>query len=110
MREIWLFSAIRKNIHNVSDVFWLQPIVGSPFDALFGGVDEQGLVICLVLFQHHDAGGDAGAEKQVAGQLDHAVDEVVVDEILADLLLCAAPVQNTGETDDGGGAVGRQPG
>ena len=67
------------------------------------------LLSALFFFQHHDAGGDAGAEKQVAGQLDHAVDEVVANEILEDLLLRPAPVQDARETDDGGGAVGRQP-
>ena len=98
-----------KGVHDAGDVVRREFVVVRHLDALFGGVDEQGLAVGLVLLQHHDAGGDAGAEKQVAGQLDHAVDEVVANEILEDLLLRPAPVQDARETDDGGGAVGRQP-
>ena len=109
MGEVGLLGAAGESVHNTVDVLGCQLIVVGHLDTLFGGVDEQGLAVRLVLFQHHDAGGDAGAEKQVAGQLDHAVDEVVANEILEDLLLRPAPVQDARETDDGGGAVGRQP-
>ena len=102
-------SAAGEGVHDAFDVLRRQPIVIGHLDALAGGVDKQGLAVRLVLFQHHDASGDAGAEEQVAGQLDDAVDEVVVDEVLADLLLRPAPVQDAGKTDDGGGAVGCQP-
>ena len=102
-------GAAGEGAHDALDVFLGQSIVVGHFDALARGVDEQGLAVRLVLFQYHDAGGDTGAEEQVAGQLDDAVDEVVVDQVLADLLLRPAPVQDAGETDDGGGAVGRQP-
>ena len=109
MGEVGLFCAVCKGVHNAVDVLRGQFIVVGHFDTFFGGVNKQGLVVRFVLFQHHDAGGNAGAEKQVAGQLDHAVDEVVVDKILADFLLRTAPVQDARETDDGGGAIGRKP-
>lgn len=98
-----------EGVHNAGNVLWGQLIVVGHLDALAGGVDKQGFVVRLVLFQHHNAGSDAGAKEQVAGQLDDAVDEVVIDEILADFLLRPAPVQDAGETHDSGGAVGRQP-
>ena len=109
MGEVDLLGTVDKGVHNAVDVLRRQLIVVGHLDALFGGVNKQSLVVHFVLFQHHDAGGDTGAEKQIAGQLDHAVDEVVVDEILADLLLRPAPVHNAGEADDGGGTIGRQP-
>ena len=98
-----------ESIHNAGDVFRGQLIVVGHLDALAGGVDKQGFVVRLVLFQHHNAGGNRRAVKKVPRQLNHAVDEVVVDEVLADFLLRPAPVQDAGETHDGGGAVGRQP-
>lgn len=99
-----------KGVYDAGDVARRQFIVVRHLDALFGGVDEEGLAVGLVLLQHHDAGGDAGAKEQIAGQLDDAVDEVVVHQILADLFLGAAPVEYAGEADDGRRAVGRQPG
>ena len=99
-----------KKVHDAVDVFRRQLVVVRYLDALAGGIHKQDLVVPLVLFQHHDAGGDAGAEKQVAGQLDDAVDIIVVHQILADLFLGAAAVQYPGEAHDGRRAVGRQPG
>lgn len=79
------------------------------FDALLGCVQKQRMVIALGLFQHHDAGGDRRAVEQVIRQLDDAVDEVVVDQVFADLLFRAAAVHDAGEADDRRRAVGRQP-
>ena len=45
--------------------------------------------IPLGLFQHHDAGRDRRAVEQVVRQLDDAVDKIVIDQILADLLFRA---------------------
>ena len=49
------------------------------------------------------------AMEQVAGQLDDAVDEVVADEVLADLLLRSAAAHDAGGTDDGRGSVDGKP-
>ena len=78
-------------------------------DALLGRIEKQRMVISLGLFQHHDAGGDRRAVEQVVRQLDDAVDEVVVDQVFADLLFRAAAVHDAGEADDRGRAVSRQP-
>ena len=63
---------------------------------------------CPVLWRY-DTGGNGSAIEQIAGQLDHAVNEVVVNQVLADLLLGAGTVHDTGEADDGSSAVGGQP-
>ena len=50
-----------------------------------------------------------GAEEEIRRQLDHRVDVVVVNEVLADLLLGAAAVENAGELNDRRSAVHREP-
>ena len=99
------FFALGKGVHNAADVLRRQLVVVCHLDALAGRVDEQRRAVALVLLHDHDAGGDACSKKQVAGQLDHAVNEVVVDQILPDFLLRTAPVQDAGKADDGCRAV-----
>jgi len=70
-----------------------------------GRVDEQHSVVRFGLLEHDDARGDSGAEEQVRRQLDHGVDVIVIDEVLADLLLGTTSVKHAGEFNDGGGAV-----
>ena len=65
--EVGDLGAAGEGVHDAVDVLRRQPIVVSHLDALAGGVDKQGFAVRLVLFQYHDAGGDAGAEEQVAG-------------------------------------------
>ena len=96
-------------LQDVGDVVLGELVAVGDLDALLGGVDKQGCVVRLGLLQHHDAGGDGGAEEQVVGQLDDTVDEVVVDEVFADLPLRSAPVHHPGEADNGVGAIGGQP-
>ena len=62
-------------VQNGLDVLLGEFVAVGDLDALPAGVDEQGGVVRLGLFQHHDAGGDGGAEEQVVRQLDDAVDE-----------------------------------
>lgn len=107
--EVLPVLPLGEGVQNGLDVLLCQLVAVGHLDALLAGIDEQGGVVRFGLFQHHDASGNGGAEEQVVRQLDHAVDEVVVDEILADLLLRSAPVHDPGEADDGGGAVGGQP-
>ena len=91
------------------DVVLGELVAVGDLDALLGRVQKQRMVIPLGLFQHHDAGGDCRAVEQVIRQLDDAVDEVVVDQVFADLLFRAAAVHDAGEADDCRRAVGRQP-
>ena len=78
--------------------------------ALFGSVDKEGGVFRFGFFEDQDTGGNGGAEEEVVRELDDAVDEVVVDEILADFLFRPAPIHDTREADDGRCAVCSQPG
>lgn len=107
--EVGLVLPLGEGVQDGLDVFFGELVAVGDFHALLAGIDEQGGVVLFGLFQHHDTGGDGGAEEEVVGQLDDGVDEVVVDEVLADFLLRAAAVHHAGEADDGGGAVGGQP-
>ena len=86
-----------------------QLIVVRDFDKLVGGVDEEHVIGCLGVLQHHDAGGNGRPEKEVCRQLDDAIDLVVVNEIFSYLLFRAAAVHDTGEADDRRRAVACQP-
>ena len=56
---------------------------------------------CGVLFvEHDDAGGDAGAVKQVRRQADDALDEALRDDVLADLGLGIAAKQDAMRQND----------
>ena len=104
--EVRLVGAVKIGRQDRLDVVLGKLIAVGDLDALFGCVQKQRMVIALGLFQHHDAGRDRRAVEQVVRQLDDAVDEVVVDQVFADLLFRAAAVHHAGEADDGGGAVG----
>ena len=99
----------REGVHNAVYVGLGKLVVVCDLDALIGGVNEQHLAVRLAFFQHHDTGGDRGAEKQIAGELNHAVHKVVVDEILANFLLRPAAIHDAGEADDGCRTIGGQP-
>ena len=73
------------------------------------GINEQRGVIELGFLQHDDAGGNRGAEEQIWRELDHRVDIIVVDQVLADFLLRTAAIKHTREFDDSGRAIHRQP-
>ncbi|GEM_PF-4962369 len=63
----------------------------------------------LATLHNHNACCNAGAKEQIAGQLNNTVNEVVVNQIFADLLLCTTTVHNAGKTDDGCRTVWSQP-
>ena len=86
-----------------------QLIVVRNFDKLVGGVDEEHVVGRLGMLQHHDAGGNGRPEKEVCGQLDNAIDLVVINEIFSYLLFRAAAVHDAREADDRRRAVACQP-
>lgn len=84
-------------------------VVARDLDALLAGVDKEDGVVAFGLFEHHDGGGNAGAKKEIIRQLNNAIDKVIVDQILPDLLLSAAAIQDPREADDRRRAAGRQP-
>lgn len=106
MRKMRNFLAFGERGNDAVDVFAREFVVVCDLDALGGCVDEKHLIIRFALLHHHDAGCDACAEKEVAGQLDDAVDVVVVNQVFADFLLCAAAIHDAGETDDSRRSIG----
>ena len=101
--------ALSKCIDYAGDILRRKLIVVRDLYALVRGVDKEHFVVRLAALQHHYAGGDRGAEEEVSGELYHAVDEVVVYEILPDLLLRAAAVHDAREADYRRRAVRREP-
>jgi hypothetical protein len=85
--------------------------LGSPFSKTWDGVDEEDLALARLRLglveEEHDAGG-GGVVEEVFGQVENALDEVVVDEPLADgPFLVAAGIARSagggaGVEDDGG--------
>ena len=92
----------RVSIHlqDTLDIFLRELVVVRDLDAFLRGVDEERSRVRFRLLQHHDAGRDARAEEEIVRQLDHGIDEIAVDEILANLLLRAAAIHNAGKADD----------
>ena len=109
MGEMLDLAAVCEGIDYAGDILPGQLIVVRDLYALVRGVDKERFVVRLAALQHHYAGGDRGAEEEVRGELYHAVDEVVVYEILPDLLLRAAAVHDAREADYRRRAVRREP-
>jgi len=80
-----------------------------PRGELRGSFDEQGGVIGLEFFQHDDAGGDAGAEEKVGRQLNHCINEIIINKVLTDSLLRTTAIEHAREFNDGSCAVHCQP-
>ena len=91
------------------DVFLRELIVVRDLDAFLRSIDEERSRVRFRLLQHHDAGRDARAEEEIVRQLDHGIDEIAVDQILANLLLRAAAIHDAGKADNRRRAVRRQP-
>ena len=58
------------------------------------GVDEEHAVVRLVAPEEQDGRRDAGAVEEVGGQADDGVQQVLLDQLLADLALAAAPEEH----------------
>ena len=110
MGKMFAFASFGKGLDDLFQILLCEAIVVRHFDKFFRCVDKEGLVVGLAFFEHQNAGGDRRAEEKIRWKLDHAVDEVVVDHVLANFLLRAASIHDARETDDGGGAVRGEPG
>ena len=104
-----LLLPLCKGVHYFVNVLRGEFVVVRHLDALGRSINEQHLIVRFTLFQHHDAGGNTGTKEQVARQLDDAVNEVIVHQILANFLLCAATVHDAREADNCRRTVGSQP-
>ena len=86
-----------------------QPVLVLVVLILAAGVDEQHLVISLVAFEDQDRRRNAGAEEQVGGQADHRIEQVLLDQLLADFAFSGAAEQHAMRHDhaDPPGVLGR---
>ena len=80
---------VMPGVVDMPDVVISELILVALMDKLLRGVDEEDVGIGLALLQHDDAGGNGDTEEQVVGQLNDRIDEVVLDEVAAYLLLSA---------------------
>ena len=94
--------------HDLVDVRVQQRVVVGLFLEQATGVDELDIGLGLVFGQHQDVHGNGGAKEQVGRQRNHRFHIVVVHQVLADLLLGPAPVEDAREANDGGAALGRE--
>ena len=98
-----------KLTHDTSDIVLGQFVVVGYLFALLRSINEQCTVVHLIAFQNHNAGCNGGSEEQIARQLDDAVDKVVIDQLLPDLLLSTTTVHNAGEANDCSSSISSQP-
>ena len=96
--------------HDLLDVLGEEVVLRAPCSELGVGVDEEHLAATLrrlrsLRSQHEDAGGDAGAVEEVGRQADDRVEEVVVEQALADLSLGAAAEEHAVRHDRGDRAL-----
>ena len=78
MAKMGHFLTLSVHIHNAVDIGSSQFIIIGDLHKLLGRVNKEHLVILLALAQHHDAGGNGGAVKEVRRQLNDAIHKVVI--------------------------------
>ena len=95
------------------DIFGTQLVLGLTFGIFAVGIDEQHLIaqfVGLVLVGHDHAGGNAGAVEQAGRQADDGLNNVVIDQDLADQLLLTAPEEYAVGHDGGHVTTGLEAG
>ena len=85
------------------DVLRAQAVLRAVLHEAAAGVDHEDALagLSVLLVDHDDAGGDAGAVEQVGGQADDALDVALANEIAADLCLGIAAKQHAMGQDAG---------
>jgi len=100
-------------VDDLVDVLGAQAVLEAVLHEAAAGVDheeaaglgvEPGLGFGLV--DHDDAGGDAGAVKEVGRQADDALEVTPADQVAADVGLRVAAEEDAMRQDAGAGAVG----
>lgn len=102
-------GAVSEKPDDAFDVFRRQIVNVANFDKHLGRVDKEGMVIALGLLEHHDAGGNAGAEEKVIWKLNHTVNIVIIHQVFTDLAFGTSAVHDAREADDGSRAAGGKP-
>ena len=79
-------------VQDMLDILFHQFVLVALVYKLIGSINKQHFVIGLVLANNDDAGRNRHTEEKVCRQLDDGVYIVVIYEILANLLFCAATI------------------
>ena len=84
---------VGEHIDDLVQVAFAEAVFGAVLHKALGGVDhEDGLAGGgVLLVEDEDAGGDAGAVKEIGGQADDAANDAALDEVFADHALSVAP-------------------
>ena len=85
-----------EGIDDLVDVLRAQAVLGAVFHEACAGIDHEDALagLSVLLVEDDDAGGDAGAVKQVGGQTDDALDVALADKSAADVRLGIAAEQH----------------
>ena len=79
-------AAAQVGICDTRDILFSQMILGLSFGEFFGAVDEENLTLVLLgLVEDQDNAGGSGVVEQVFRQEDDALDQVSLDEHLANV-------------------------
>ena len=106
MRDL---RAVCVGVYDAVDVFGRQLVVIRDLDALIRRVNEKRFAVAFASLHHQNAGCNGSAEKEVGGQLYHAINSVFSHEVLPYFLFRTAAVQDAGEADNRRRAVCREP-
>ena len=92
-----------EGVDDLVEVLLAQPVLRAVFAEALGGVDHEHALAGggVLLVEHHDAGGDAGAVEQVGGQADDALEDAGADELSADDAFRAAAEEHAVGQDAG---------
>ena len=100
--------AAAEGIDDAVDVLLAQAVLGAVLDEAAAGVDHEDTLagMGVLLVQHQDAGGNAGAVEQIGRQADDALEDAGAHQLLADVGLGIAAEQHAVRQDDGALAGG----
>ncbi len=104
---------VGKDEINLFDVLGAEFVLVLALGVFAVGVDEENLVtqgVGFILVEDKDAGGDAGAVEEPGRQAHYCLDDVVLDEELADELFLAAAEEDAVGHNGGGVAAGLKAG
>ena len=81
------FQLLVEDIHDLVDVLGAQAVLGAILHEAAAGVDHEDALARLgvLLVDHDDAGGDAGAVEQIGRQADDALDVALAHQGAADV-------------------------